>query len=126
VAGVTVPPFGYVAPPTPPPDIDLEAWGRSLDVVDGWDPARVCITHFGPVEDVGPHLGLVREALALWGERARANDPESFVQALESRIRETGGDEAFERFFSTATPEAMYAGFERYWRKRAERAAAAS
>jgi hypothetical protein len=37
-----------------------------------------------------------------------------------------GGDEAYERFFSTLTPDALYAGFERYWRKRAERAAAAS
>ena len=39
VAGVRIPPDGYVVAPTPPPDIDVEAWERSLDLVAGWEPA---------------------------------------------------------------------------------------
>ena len=39
VAGVRIPPIDFTIPPTPPPDIDLEAWERSLDAVAEWDPS---------------------------------------------------------------------------------------
>jgi glyoxylase-like metal-dependent hydrolase (beta-lactamase superfamily II) len=38
VAGVRIPPEGHVLAPTPPPDIDLDAWHASLDLLDGWAP----------------------------------------------------------------------------------------
>ena len=31
MAGVRVPPFEFTLAPTPPPDIDIEAWERSLE-----------------------------------------------------------------------------------------------
>ena len=40
---------GYVLPPTPPPDIDLEAWRASLDRIQAWSPDSLFITHFGPI-----------------------------------------------------------------------------
>ena len=43
---------GPILPPTPPPDIDLEAWHESLRTVTAWDPERIGITHFGAREDV--------------------------------------------------------------------------
>src|SRR5215204_4561286 len=45
VAGVRIPPAGYVVAPTPPPDIDVEAWNRSLDLVAGWRARPLAITH---------------------------------------------------------------------------------
>ena len=63
VAGVRIPPAAYVLAPTPPPDIDVEAWERSIDVVAGWRPATLALTHFGRVDDVGPHLAAMRERL---------------------------------------------------------------
>src|SRR5919202_4198556 len=36
VAGVRVPPGDLVVAPTPPPDIDIEAWNRSLDQLEEW------------------------------------------------------------------------------------------
>src|ERR671918_1564642 len=50
VAGVRIPPAAYVVAPTPPPDIDVEAWERSIDVVAGWNPATPALTHFGRVD----------------------------------------------------------------------------
>ena len=50
VAGVRVPPGDFTLMPTPPPDIDLEAWERSLEAVREWRPSRLCLTHFGPVD----------------------------------------------------------------------------
>ena len=40
VAGVRIPPSDFVRPPTPPPDIDVEAWQRSIDLVAARQPAR--------------------------------------------------------------------------------------
>ena len=33
MAGVRVPPDPFTLAPTPPPDIDVEAWERSLDMI---------------------------------------------------------------------------------------------
>ena len=52
VAGVRIPPHEYTLAPTPPPDIDVEAWLDSLDAIEAWDPAALCLTHFGRFEDV--------------------------------------------------------------------------
>ena len=54
VAGVRIPPTDYVRAPTPPPDIDVEAWQRSIDLVAERRPARLALTHFGMVDD--PHV----------------------------------------------------------------------
>ena len=41
---------GYVLPPTPPPDIDLEAVERpASDRILAWSPSTLLLTHFGPV-----------------------------------------------------------------------------
>ena len=37
----------YLIAPTPPPDIDLEAWRASLDTIDAWQPVSLFLTHFG-------------------------------------------------------------------------------
>ena len=124
VAGVTVPPFDFTAPPTPPPDIDLEAWSSSLDLVSGWRPTTLCLTHFGPVDDVDGQILRIREGLARWGECARSADRDAFVEALEREARAAGGDEVFDRFFFAVAADQMYAGLERYWRRRAARPSA--
>jgi glyoxylase-like metal-dependent hydrolase (beta-lactamase superfamily II) len=119
LAGVTVPPFDFTAPPTPPPDIDLEAWSSSLDILSGWRPTKACLTHFGPVEDVDEQILRTREGLARWGECARTGDRDAFVEALEREACAAGGREVFDRFFFAVAADQMYAGLERYWRRRA-------
>ena len=117
---------GYIKAPTPPPDIDLEAWDHSLDVLDAWSPSALCLTHFGRVDAVPEHLLHMREALARSGERARAHGEEAFIAGFEAEVREAGDDESGERFFQAAPPVQQWLGLERYWRKRAEREAAAT
>ncbi len=126
VAGVRIPPGDHVAAPTPPPDIDLEAWDRSLDVLDEWSPEALCLTHFGRVDAVPEHLLHMREALARSGERARAHGEEAFIAALEAEVGEAMDGESAERFFQAAPPDQLWLGLERYWRKRAEREAAST
>src|SRR3954452_19542142 len=51
VAGVRIPPKDHTVAPTPPPDIDVEAWARSVDTVAAWQPERLCLTPFGYADE---------------------------------------------------------------------------
>ena len=126
VAGVRIPPGDHVVAPTPPPDIDVEAWYRSLAVVSGWAPSALCLTHFGRVDQPDAHLLRIREALARSGERSRAHGRDAFIAAHEEEVREAVDEASAERFFQAAPPDQLWLGLERYWRKRAEQETAAA
>jgi glyoxylase-like metal-dependent hydrolase (beta-lactamase superfamily II) len=123
VAGVRIPPLDHVLPPTPPPDIDLEAWEESLRTFEGWAPQAMWLTHFGRVGGVDAHLARMREGLARQGELARAHGEHAFVAAVEADVREAAAEEdgIAERYLQAAPAGQLYLGLERYWRKRAER-----
>jgi len=70
-AGVQVIPGGFVLPPTPPPDIDVPAWSRSLDLIEQWRPDTLFLTHFGPSGQAGAHLAELRDHLQLVERLAR-------------------------------------------------------
>jgi glyoxylase-like metal-dependent hydrolase (beta-lactamase superfamily II) len=72
VAGIRRGPHPYVMPPTPPPDIDLEAWRASVDRLLDWRPATLFVTHFGPYDDVAGQLRELMERLEDWTRTARA------------------------------------------------------
>ena len=118
VAGVRIPPLQYTIAPTPPPDIDLEAWERSLKTVADWDPQRLCLTHFGRVDDVERQLERVLEGLRTNAERARQGDRERFLAELEAEIESEADEEVTERQRQAAPAEQLWLGLERYWRKR--------
>src|SRR2546430_1659059 len=64
VAGVKLPGVDYVKPPTPPPDLDLEAWSDSISLLRNLRPDIIYLGHFGGIKDVIPHLGRLREKLS--------------------------------------------------------------
>jgi glyoxylase-like metal-dependent hydrolase (beta-lactamase superfamily II) len=66
VAGIRMPGQSYVRPPTPPPEIDVEAWVRSIKHIREIDPASLWPTHFGSYEDVERHLGELEQRLQDW------------------------------------------------------------
>jgi glyoxylase-like metal-dependent hydrolase (beta-lactamase superfamily II) len=123
VAGVRVPPWDFTLAPSPPPDIDLEKWNASLDVLERWGPNRLCLTHFGEVDAVGEQIDSVRRWLAEWGPKARDLEKEEWVRQVAERMH-GAGDEIGLRLEQAAPPEQLWLGLDRYWRKRAERAAA--
>jgi glyoxylase-like metal-dependent hydrolase (beta-lactamase superfamily II) len=126
VAGVRVGPGSYVAPPTPPPEVDLEAWRTSLDLLEEWKPEAVCATHFGRFEDVAEHVVRLRGQLERWAERARGGDREAFVAEGEAEFRREGGPDVAEALLQATSPSQSWFGLERYWRKRGEREAASA
>jgi glyoxylase-like metal-dependent hydrolase (beta-lactamase superfamily II) len=117
VAGVRVPPSDFVLAPTPPPDIDLDAWNASIDLVERWEPAGLALTHFGGVEDPPAQLAAMREALAYEADLAAAHDQDGFIAAMRERmVAAAGGDEA--TLEQAAPLEHLYLGLERWHSKR--------
>jgi glyoxylase-like metal-dependent hydrolase (beta-lactamase superfamily II) len=126
VAGVRIPPAEHAFAPTPPPDIDIEQWLRSIDVVRGWQPTALGLTHFGRVEgDVGAHLARVESELLRASDAARGATEAEFVAAHRERLAAAVDEVTADRFHQAAPPEQLYAGLTRYWRKREEGSAAA-
>lgn len=130
VAACRIPPSNLVVPPTPPPDIDIETWERSLDLVAEWAPQRLALTHFGAVEDDVPgHLEKVRAKLREEADLARRMEKEAYDADVERRIRGQLAEEGIEgdtvEELLQAVPTAyQWGGLDRYWRKKAEREAA--
>ena len=122
VAGVRIPPADLTIPPTPPPDIDVEAWERSTELVRAWHPDRLRLTHFGPVADVDAQLDAIADRLRRWSEAARPGDREAFLRAVETELGASDPDTA-DRIRQAAPPEQLWMGLERYWRKRSEQPA---
>ena len=118
--GVRIPPSSFTIPPTPPPDIDIEAWHESLERVAAWKPERLAATHFGSHSNVEPHLAEVGRRLDEWAERVRLQDLQGFVGGLREEIERHAAPGTATRYTQAAPPGQMYAGLERYWRKRAE------
>jgi glyoxylase-like metal-dependent hydrolase (beta-lactamase superfamily II) len=85
VAAVRLPGHRHVRVPTPPPEIDLPVWGRSLARLRELRPDRLLPTHFGPVDgDTAAHLQAAesswrrpRPSCASVGRQARPPRPSS-------------------------------------------------
>jgi glyoxylase-like metal-dependent hydrolase (beta-lactamase superfamily II) len=61
--GVRMPGTGYTCPPTPPPDLDPDAWAGSIARMRELGARRWYLTHFGPVDDAADHLGRLQPNL---------------------------------------------------------------
>mgnify|MGYP000878744771 CR=1 FL=1 len=54
--GVCMPGLPVPRPATPPPDIDIDAWLRTLDTVGALGPRSLLLTHFGPTYEPAAYL----------------------------------------------------------------------
>ena len=126
VAGVCVL-DGYVLPPTPPPDIDLEAWSVSVDRILAWSASTLFLTHFGPVPRVRPHLAELLDNLHLIAGRVRTSldsegtdeeKSEQFAEWLRQELRRKMSDAAVDSYVVAAGFKYLWYGLARYWRKR--------
>jgi glyoxylase-like metal-dependent hydrolase (beta-lactamase superfamily II) len=113
-AGVRIPPSDYVQPVAPPPDIDVEAWRRSVDQMERHAPERLALVHFGVANDVPDHLRRLRTSLERWSGWVRAGlSEDEFVAAVTADVGEDA--ERYSVVFSFAM---SYAGLRRYYDKR--------
>ena len=122
----------YVMPPTPPPDIDLEAWRDSEARILAWDPDTLFLTHFGPFHGARLHFQQLMGRLGEWsGIVCRLLDDPSlsdvdrerrFVEAALLDLRRVVGDAEAEQYGRAGRLDYSWQGLARYWRKRPTRA----
>ena len=119
-AGVRLAEGQFVMPPCPPPELDLEAWERTIEEIERRAPARLALIHFGVFDDVEEHLSSLRETLRRWGKRVEDGmDEEAFVAAARYDVSQT--DPGLVDEYERAGPYwHHFRGIERYWRQRRE------
>jgi glyoxylase-like metal-dependent hydrolase (beta-lactamase superfamily II) len=116
VGGVRIPPSDLVIAPTPPPDVDVAAWERSLDLVAAWSPRRLAITHFGEVEDPAAQLEACRASLHEEADWVAGEELDAFVAAFREYLREHAGGEV-ETYEQAVPPHHVWLGLDR-WRSK--------
>ena len=117
-AGVRIMPDRPIWPVSPPPEVDLDAWERTIDELELRAPERLALIHFGVVDQPRDHLRRLRRQLRLWAQRVRQGmDEDEFVEAARADLEEAQGEGTY---YERAAPLwQSYRGLRRYWDKAA-------
>ncbi len=128
VAGVKLQDVNYVRPPTPPPDLDLEAWSDSINLVKSLRPDVLYIGHFGAVTNISEHFERLREKLYTWGDfvlsamRDGKDEAEIIAMLIEHTkpelLQAAHDPHALERYEIATNYPMTVQGYMRYWRKK--------
>ena len=112
--GVRIEPSRYVFPGTPPPDVDIDAWRRTIASIAERHPERMALIHYGVATDVDEHLHALTielEALSTSVHDGMAID--DYV------LRTRGSAEDPDRYDRAAPFDQAWQGLRRYWDKQA-------
>ena len=119
----------YVMPPTPPPDIDLEAWRESEERILAWDPDALFLTHFGPFRGARVQFQQLWENIERWNRIVRRliadaslteeQRQDAFVDEALRELRRAVGEQEAEQYGRAGRLDYSWQGLARYWRKRA-------
>jgi len=115
-AGVRIVPDRHILPVATPPEVDLEAWERTMDEIELRAPQRLALIHFGVVEQPRDHLRRLRRRLRIWAQRVRQGmSEEEFIEAARADLEEEEGEAPY---YERAAPFwQSYLGLKRYWDK---------
>jgi glyoxylase-like metal-dependent hydrolase (beta-lactamase superfamily II) len=127
IGGVRIPGFPYLRVPMPPPELHLERWRKSLQLLRKFSFSRIAPTHFGIFDDPEWQFSEVEKGLAYterWLEEVMPADPpvdelrQMFTDWMEQQGRAMGLSEEVYQAYSLANPLGMSAdGLLRYWKK---------
>jgi glyoxylase-like metal-dependent hydrolase (beta-lactamase superfamily II) len=129
-AGIRILEAPYVAPATPPPDIDLESWADSVRRIEARHPDTLFITHFGPVQRPAHHFQemwrgieeasrLVRAALDSGGDSTDEERAAQFAAEWGRRLRRLMPEREAALYEAASPPRLCWLGLARYWRRKA-------
>jgi glyoxylase-like metal-dependent hydrolase (beta-lactamase superfamily II) len=126
IAGVRMPGVAYVRPPTPPPELDLEAWLASIARLRATQATGLCLTHFGLFRgDLAWHWEDLEKRLVDWGQLVRHGleqnaDENKILAQLKTQaageFEKLGVDPS--AYDVAVSYEALVAGYVRYWKKK--------
>ena len=127
-AGVRLQAGRFIMPPTPPPDIDLEAWRDSLARIGAWQPEHAVHHALRPVRAGGgaPHRdGGSSRADERPGEgvagarRAPTTSAEAwFADEIRRELRRRMSEADAQAYEVAGRFDLNWRGLARYWRKR--------
>jgi glyoxylase-like metal-dependent hydrolase (beta-lactamase superfamily II) len=118
----------YVMPPTPPPDIDLEAWRESEERILAWAPDMLFMTHFGPFHGAPLQFQQLRDNIDQWSgivkrliadpSLSEAQRQDLFVEEAQRELRRAVGEQEADQYARAGRLDYSWQGLSRYWRKR--------
>ena len=129
VAGVKIG-TGPVVAPCPPPDIDIEAWKDSIQLLRERNPSKLLLTHFGAIEknQINGHLDELETILDDWANWIKsrweagqdmAKMTEDFSKYTAQQLVDKGVSAAGLKQYEAANPAWMsVAGLVRYWKNK--------
>lgn len=118
--------------PTPPPDIDLEAWRTSIETLRGLDARTLHLAHFGAYPQSDAHWDGLLETMETDAARVRealdaGHSPERLTAEFTEQLLEdlAAQDPGLPDRYEFACPPWMSVqGLTRYWTRRAARSGA--
>lgn len=129
VAGVKIG-SGLLAPPCPPPDIQIDHWKTSIGLLRSRNLKGIYLTHFGLVETVETHLDQLEKNLVEWADWMLPHYEKQtpyeelvplFSQFVQQQLEAYGADELAIQQYEAANPSWMsVTGLLRYWKKKLE------
>jgi glyoxylase-like metal-dependent hydrolase (beta-lactamase superfamily II) len=118
----------YIMPPTPPPDIDLDAWRLSEDRILSWEPDTLFLTHFGPFHGARMHFQDMFVRLEAWSAIVRRlladqsldeeRRQQAFVDEALLDLKRKVGEPQAEQYSRAGRLDYSWQGLSRYWRKK--------
>jgi glyoxylase-like metal-dependent hydrolase (beta-lactamase superfamily II) len=127
VAGVKIA-KGIVVPPCPPPDINIEDWIASINLLRQLDIKALYLTHFNKITNVNEHLDNLEKMLWDWANWMKPHFEEGtdqaeivpkFMDYTKQQLLKHGLNEMEIEQYEAANPSWMsVAGLMRYWKKR--------
>lgn len=129
VAGVKIM-EGPVVPPCPPPDIHIEEWKRSIELIRSINPEKLILTHFGEISLVDDHLQALETMLDDWstwmkpkfelGRDPQEIIPEFMAYTTQQMISMDVSAET-RNLYEHANPSWMsVSGLMRYWKLKSQ------
>ena len=119
---------GIVVPPCPPPDIDVEAWIESLNLIRNLDVRRLHLAHFGTITQVKKHLNQLERRLLSWANWIKPRFEKGLSQKEITPLFQAFTDKELARYgivgehktrYDSANPAWMSVmGLMRYWGKK--------
>lgn len=125
VGGVRMRGANHVVAPTPPPDIDFEAWRSSITTLRKLNASRILVSHYGEFTDVVNHFDTLENNLnhleklsleVMRNDGGRDEIAERIEKLLEQAV---SSDEPLVSRYTLATPHLMAAdGLVRFWKRK--------
>lgn len=127
VGAIRIPGYRYIRIPMPPPELDLEKWKTSIQMIHARGARQIAPTHFGIYDDADAHLSktlTIIEEIQVWMNDHLSKSLDANLLKIEfnklmteQASREALTPEVVEAFALSNPLDMSIDGMIRYWKK---------